>query len=364
MKACQSNMPWMENVTLEKSPLFMIVWRCTRACNLDCPYCSFASTSDPSPDELDTKGGKLVVDQIHDFGAEWFGISGGEPLYRRDLFEVTRHAKRVGLNISMITNGIYVDEKFNQIVRDEVYSSVSIDGSETTNDLLRGEGSYKKALRAVQRLSAVGLLDCITVTITKLNYHDLEHTVELAKEYKANAIWFHNFIPSGRAATHNNLAPTPEENEKILNHLYDLTEQYRGDVNINVYCPFYARIVQSRNPTANCERMCRVGKYMGVIENGDVVACGFSDLKIGNILQQPLREIWKTLQTSDFYKRLRNPENLQGKCGVCEYGSICGGCRTRSYVYTGDYFQSDPACSYIPQALREANPQIPTYTPS
>ena len=93
---------------------------------------------------------------------------------------------------------------------------------------------------------------------------------------------------------------------------------------------------------------------MSVLENGDVIPCFYSeDLKIGNIKEKPLTELWDDMQNSEFYKKLQNPDNLEGKCGVCEHRNICGGCRTRAYALTGSYFGPDTACAYIPEVLRK-----------
>ena len=93
---------------------------------------------------------------------------------------------------------------------------------------------------------------------------------------------------------------------------------------------------------------------MSIIENGEVIPCRFNErIRIGNVQNLSLKEIWDQLQTSEFTQKLRDRNNLKGKCGVCEYREICGGCRTRAEMYTGDLYSSDPACAYIPKLMRE-----------
>ncbi|MFX0200132.1 MAG: radical SAM protein, partial [Candidatus Hodarchaeota archaeon] len=97
-----------------RAPMFIMVWRCTSACNLNCLYCSFRGgdlPTLPAPDELDVKGALRVVDEIYDFGATWFGLSGGEPLMRKDIFEPIKHARDLGMKVSLITNGFFVNGK-------------------------------------------------------------------------------------------------------------------------------------------------------------------------------------------------------------------------------------------------------------
>ena len=327
-------------------------------------YCSFGSTPKAAPDELDTKGGFRVVDEIADFGASWLGLSGGEPFLRQDIFEIIHHARDVGLKVSLITNGSLVGEQiYENLVKNEVRTSISLDGSEMSNDSLRGRGAYKKAIAAMQKLSEAGILDCLVTTVTNVNYKEIDYVVEMGKEYKARWVVIHNMVPVGNAKEHLQLAPSPEQYEWFWNHVvHDLTPKYKGTLDINVYCPFYARVVKD-----NGMRDFRVwyqneflgkctmgGQYVGLVENGDVRPCGFNEgYRLGNIMNRSLRDIWDELQRLEFHAKIRDLRNLKGKCGVCEYREICGGCRTRAEIYTGDIFESDPACAYVPKCLHK-----------
>lgn len=341
----------------------MVTWRCTRACNYNCSYCSFASSPHDSS-AINTEGGMHVVDQIYDFGASWFGVSGGEPLVRKDLFDIIGHARKIGLNVSLITNGHFVKGKiFDNLVRNEVHTAISIDGTEETNDAFRGKGAYANAVSAMEKLSKEGMLDCLVTTLTNVNCKDVEHVVDLAEKYGARMAVFHNYLPVGRAKEHLELAPSPEQYEWVWNELYDLMQKYKGKPEINVYCPFFARVAKERGmpdfedwfENHFLGRCSYAGRYMGIIENGDVRRCGFNEgYRLGNITDKTLKEVWSELQTSEFSLELRDKNNLKGKCSVCEYREMCGGCRTRAEIYTGDIFGSDPACAYIPKRLREA----------
>jgi radical SAM protein with 4Fe4S-binding SPASM domain len=349
-----------------KGPLLITSWRGTGACNYSCVYCNVDANMNPSPDELDTEWGLRLVDQIYEFGSQWFGLKGGEPLLRKDIFELIAHAKSLGLGVVLLTNGYYVDgEILDNLIKYNVYTSISIDGSEKTNDLLRGAGTYKTALSAIQKLSKGGILNGLSAAITSVNYKDLDHVVDLAEEYGARFVWFNHLVPAGRAKNNLNLEPSPEQYEWTLNHLYDLSQKnYKKNFKFHVHCPFYARIFKERNPenfwewykhdfAGKCIYFL-FGGYISVLENGDVIPQFYStDLKIGNIKEKSIKEIWDEIQKSDFFRRLKNPNNLKGKCGACEYREICGGCRTRAHAHTGDWFESDPACAYIPKALRK-----------
>lgn len=341
-------------------------WRATKSCNLNCAYCNVKATRDPAPDELDTEEALDLVDQIHEFGSQWFGLKGGEPLMRNDIFEIIGHARDLGLNVCLLTNGCFVEgETYENLVKNEVFTSISIDGTRKTNDRLRGEGTYEKALSAVKKLSKAGILNGLSMAVTSVNYKEADHIFALAEEYGANFVWFNHLVPAGRAKEKTDLEPSPEQYEWFLNHIYDLSQKkYQKDFDVHVHVPFYARIVKERDPENFQEWFDNefkgkciyflFGGYLSVLENGDVIPCFYTeDLKIGNIKENSLKELWAKTKKSDFFSRLRDPDNLKGKCRDCKHRDICGGCRTRARAYTGDYFGSDPACAYTPENRQE-----------
>jgi AdoMet-dependent heme synthase len=352
-----------------RPPVYMVTWRCTRRCVGNCVYCSYVNKY-AKDTEVNTETAKKIVDEMYNFGAKWFGISGGEPLVREDIFEVIAHAKKeYGMEVSLITSGFAFDQKrLDNLAKYDVHTAVSIDGNREANDAMRGKGSYDKAIYAMKKLSEKGLLDCIVTTMTKYNVNSLEHTCELAAEYGGKMVVYHNLVPVGRASENmEDLAPTAEQYEVALNNLFDYEQKYSHNRNnnkfrVNVYSPFYARIVKQRNPskfwdwfTNDFLGKCTIGgDYIGVTENGDFRPCGFHEgYRLENIKDKGLKQTWDELQQNPFHLKLRDKTNLKGKCGVCEYREICGGCRTRAEYYTGDLFESDPACAYIPKLLRE-----------
>ncbi|MCW4010233.1 MAG: radical SAM protein [Candidatus Bathyarchaeota archaeon] len=347
-----------------KAPLCMITWRCTRNCVGSCLYCSY--TKEYAKDsEVNTEQAKKIVDGIHDFGCEYLGISGGEPLVRPDIFDIIKYAKETyGMQVSLITSGFAFDqERLDKLARYEVYTAVSVDGNRESNDIIRRKGGYDKAIHAMEKLSEHGVLDCIVTTMTKFNIKDMAHPAALAEKYKARMVVYHNLVPVGRAGSNMpDLAPSPEQYEEAFDEIYDLQVKLKGRVKVNVYAPFYARIVRQKNPvdfwdwfqTSFLGRCSIGGNYMGITENGDFRSCGFHEgYRLGNIKDKNAKQAWNELQHSELHLKLRDKSNLKGKCGVCEYREICGGCRTRAEYYTGDLFESDPACNYIPKVLRE-----------
>jgi radical SAM protein with 4Fe4S-binding SPASM domain len=318
---------------------------------------------------VSTEEAKRIVDQAYEFGASFFGITGGEALLRKDLFDVVGYAKKIGLNASIITDGRLVDDKaFENIVRNEVRVSVSVDGAEATNDLVRGKGAYAAAVKLIQRLSKEKLLNCLVYTlanvndsVTNVNEKDFIDVLDLAEKYGARWVIYHGMIPYSKDEASLKACPSPQQNEWAWNKLYDLRMVYKGKPEVNVYYPSFARVAKQRG-IADWDNWfnhfflgrCFFGKFMSIAENGDAIPCSYNDVyRFGNIKTQSLQSIWNQMQNSEFFTKIRDKSNLKGKCGVCEYKDICGGCRTSALFLTGDILCSDPQCAYIPKVLRE-----------
>jgi AdoMet-dependent heme synthase len=351
-----------------KGPLYILPWRCTFGCDFNCVHCT--SAGKPAVrDEIKTEDAKHIVDQAYEFGASFFGITGGEALLREDLFDVITYSRKVGMNASIITDGRLLDDKaFDNIVKNEVMVSVSIDGGKETNDLVRGKGAYAASVKAIEKLSKEKLLNCLVYTlanvnesVTNVNETDFRDVLDLAEKYGARWVIYHGMIPYSKDPFSLKACPSPQQNEWAWNKLFDLQSLYKGKPAINVYYPAYARVAKQRG-IADWDNWfnhfflgrCFFGKFMSIAENGDAIPCSYNDVyRFGNVKIQTLQSIWDQMQNSEFFTKIRGKSNLKGKCGVCEYKDICGGCRTSALFFTGDIFGSDPQCSYIPKVLRE-----------
>jgi len=351
-----------------KGPLYILPWRCTFGCNFGCAHCTSAGKS-PLQDEIDTAAAKTLVDQAYEFGASFFGTTGGEALLRKDLFDVIGYARKVGMNTSIITDGRLLDDKaYEAIVKNEVKVSISIDGGEATNNAVRGNGAYAASVKAIERLSRDKLLNCLVYTlanvdesVTNVNEKDFVDVMDLAERFGARWVIFHGMIPYGNDEPNRKACPSAAQYEWAWNRLYDIHLQYKGKPEVNVYYPSFARVAKQRG-IADWDNWfnhfflgrCFFGKFMSIAENGDAIPCSYNDAyRFGNIKTQSLQRIWNGLQNSEFFAKVRDKANLKGKCGVCEYKDICGGCRTTALHFTGDILGSDPQCAYIPRALRE-----------
>jgi AdoMet-dependent heme synthase len=351
-----------------KGPLYIVPWRCTFACDFNCVHCT--SAGKPAfPEEISTIDAKKLVDQAYEFGASFFGITGGEALLRKDLFEVIAYARKVGMNTSIITDGRLLNDKaFDRIVKNEVKVSVSIDGAKATNDLIRGKDTYLGSVKAIERLSRENLLNCLVYTlanvndsVTNVNEEDFVDVLGLAEKYGARWVIYHGMIPYSKDQASLKVCPSAAQYEWAWNKLYDLQLKYKGKPAVNVYYPSFARVAKQRGMPDWDNWFnhfflgrCFFGKFMSIAENGDAIPCSYNDAyRFGNVKTQSLQSIWDGMQNSEFFAKVRDKANLKGKCGVCEFKDICGGCRTSALFFTGDILGPDPQCAYIPKVLRE-----------
>jgi radical SAM protein with 4Fe4S-binding SPASM domain len=349
---------------------FLIVWDFTHNCNLSCKHC-YSSSGTIQEDELTTKQALEVVDQLADAGLTAIAFSGGEPLSRKDFFEVANHAVTRGLYVSVATNGtLLTNENVKRLKQTGIhYVEISIDGANAkTHDAFRGvPGAFDKAIKGLQNCVREDLCACIATTVTKNNLEEMPAIVSLAEEIGAERFTYFNFIPTGRGKAHFDQDLSAEEREKLM--LYLLNRMSIGcKTTILTTAPQLARVAlqcQGQNGTnevtmsmahmqtarvskkavvlADFIGGCGAGRlYCSLSPKGDVHPCVFLPLNVGNLKTEKFSDIWLN---SLLFNRLRDRSNLKGACGKCDYKFICGGCRARSAAYhKGDVLSSDPGC--------------------
>ena len=283
-------------------------------------------------------------------------FSGGEPLCRNDIFELMQHAHKAGIISALATNGTLLNADIAGQIHNIGISrvSVSLDGAtaEIHNRQRRSQDAFESALAGIKHLREKKVSFQINVTLTKNNAWQMEALYELAKSLGAAALHFFMLVPVGCGQI---LAETdmlsPQEYEEKLVEIYRL--ESRGELQLKVTCgPHYQRVIrqqQTQNSTLRTQhssRGCLAG--LGVLfvgHQGNVYPCGYLPVKCGSILDEQLSEIW--LNNKDLLW-MCNSDNLGGKCGVCGYRHVCGGCRARAYAATGDYMAQEPFCIYTP----------------
>ena len=355
----------MNTKSTERPNLRLIAWEVTRACNLACKHCRAEATTDPFPGELDTQEAKDLIDSFPQTGNPIVILTGGEPLLRSDVFELAAYAREKGLKCVMAPNGTLIDAHKAQAMRESGIErvSISIDGPDaSSHNAFRGvEGAFEASMRGIQCLKEAGIPFQINTTVTKNNLQQFAQIFALAQELGAVAWHIFLLVPTGRAANLQEEIITAQEYERILIWFYEFRKQTA--MHLKATCaPHYHRILRQRAQEEGVavnqanfgldavSRGCLGGiGFCFISHSGQVQPCGYLELDCGQIRETPFPDIWAG---SPQFRSLRDPSAYQGKCGVCEYHQVCGGCRARAHTMNGHYLAEEPLCSYVPRSLR------------
>lgn len=364
---------------IQKPELRMVAWEITKRCNLFCAHCRASSTSLDYNNELSTEECLRLIDDISGAGKPVLILTGGEPLQRQDMEQIGKYAVERGLRVVMGTNGTLITNEVAAKLKEIPISrvAVSIDfPNQELQDKFRGQrGAFKEAIAGIANARQAGIEIQINSTITKLNNNYLDDLLNLSLQ--VGAVAFHPFmlVPTGRGKGLADMEMTPQEYEQTLNWVFDKQKELGDKIFFKpTDAPHYFRIMSQRNKGEGKEnsakhnytglhtkhndknslsRGCLAGiSFCFVSHRGRVQGCGYLDVEAGNIREQSFGEIW---QNSTLFHDLRDFTNIKGKCGICEYKNICGGCRARAYAVTGDYLQEEPYCIHVPIGLQKTN---------
>ncbi len=361
MKPIETNKTSHPHKGKVNSTLRLVAWETTRNCNLSCIHCRAAATQGPYSGELDTESSFRLLDQIAQVGQPIIILTGGEPLLRQDIFEISAYGTKKGLKMVMAPNGTMITESNAKQMADAGIKriSISIDGAEKeSHDGFRGvKGAFEGALRGIQLAKEAGIEFQVNTTITKTNLDQIPKIQDLAIELGAVAHHIFLLVPTGRGKYIVDQEITSDEYESTLNWFYD--QRGKTPLQLKATCaPHYYRILRQRakqeGQTVSYKthgldavtRGCLGGTgFCFISHTGTVQPCGFLDLNCGDVTKKSFEDIWNH---SEVFLSLRNYDNLKGKCGKCEFKRVCGGCRARAYEATGDYLAEEPLCSYQP----------------
>lgn len=338
-------------------------------CNLKCVHCRASAQVGRSPEELTTEEALDFVEELASFSHPILVLSGGEPLYRPDIFRIAEFASWRGLKVAMATNGTLVDEEMARRIRMSGVRrvSISLDGADAeTHDAFRGlPGAFEKALEGARHLRQEGVSLQVNTTVSQHNADQLPKVMALAEDMGADALHLFLLVPVGCGLEISEEQQVPAEAyERILNWFYDQSRVTRMELKATC-APHYYRIMRQRareegrkvtpqtDGMAAMTKGCLAGTGVCFLSyRGEVYPCGYLPIKAGSVREQGIEEIWKA---SPVFQTLRDPGELEGKCGVCEYRMVCGGCRARAFGETGDYLGEEPFCLYEPRELAGAS---------
>lgn len=354
---------------LEEKPVRVLdgsiaIWNFTNRCNLSCLHCYSKADLD-SVDTLSTETVMETLPKLKANGVKFIIFSGGEPLSRKDIFEIAHRCKELGIMTYLSTNGLYVKKSNAQKILDTFnYIGISIDGSEAIHDTFRGlKGAFKASMEAVDLLnsyqqSKVG----IRFTLTQDTYQDLAFIFELAEQHHIPKIYISHLVYSGRGLDNLRMDLYKQQRAKAVDFILDKAFEYyqtgkdieivTGNMEMDAIV-FYQRFSREYPEYAQEmeKRLIQWGgnsagrKLLNIDALGNVKPDPFFPFTLGNILQQDFSEIW-TEQPSELLQSLRvHPRKIKGKCENCSYISICnGGSRSRAYAIHNDIWEEDPSC--------------------
>ncbi len=352
----------LATLDLDSAP-FTIAWELTRACAYACKHCRADAQPKRDPRELDTDEAKRLIDALTGFQSRPILVfTGGDPLMRRDLFELARHAHERGLRVSLTPTATALATRGRMRQAREAgvrRVAFSVDAATAAiHDRFRGfKGSFERTLAGLRNAQAEGLPLQVNTTVCGSNVYQLPLLVPLLERWRVVQWSVFFLVPVGRGRRLPMLSAS--EHERVLEWLADLSASAPFDVKATA-APQYRRIVRRRlRGEAGAgfrfaDGLHRPGAHKGVNDGrgfmfishrGEVMPSGFLPLVAGDVRAQDPVSIYRD---SPLFRQLRDPHALRGKCGRCEFKRICGGSRARAFAITGDHLAADPSCPYRP----------------
>jgi len=364
-----------------------IVWNFTNKCNLNCLHCHQDSSPTSSGSELTTPQAFKVIDNMSNAGVAILTFSGGEPLLRRDLYDAIKRADDNGMLCTIASNGTLITskvaEKLAKVGVERV--EIGLDGATAeTHDFLRNKpGSFEATVEGIKNCAAVGFEElATTMTLHSKNINELDETMNLAEELGATRFYLNRLIPAGRGVEASYLDVTPREKIEALETLYSkFYKSVTDGFGMQCYArgmTYYARlgyelskgkVFTVSEALSGHEKMfqekfgldvskivrklstgfggCSAGlTYAGLTASGDLLPCVPAPIRLGNLLDQSLEEIWLN---NGLLNHIRNRKALEGSCNICAYSRLCGGCRYTAYVTNGNWLGPDTSCPFGPK---------------
>lgn len=338
--------------------LSLLAVNLTRRCNLQCAHCYLdAKTLQQGDDnELSTAEVQTLLDDVASMGdGTMIVLTGGEPLLRKDLEILIAHGRSLDLPVVVGTNGMMLTERRLLSLKEAglLGLGISLDSLQAErHDAFRGyDGAWAKTMAAIDRCRRHEVDFQLHFSVTDDNAQELASMIEFAQDCGARALNVFFLVCVGRAQPVDRL--TPERYEAVLVELIQAQAEH-PDIILRPRCaPHYKRVAHQLQPQAVINRIsgreadgCIAGiHYARVNHHGGVTACPYIEQEVGNIRSTSFSKTWSD---SEDLARLRDPQ-LNGKCGVCEYRMLCGGCRARPLAAGGGLMDADDLCAYQPQ---------------
>ena len=351
----------------------VVIWNLIRRCNLTCKHCYTTSADIDFKGELSTEEVKLVMDDLYDFKVPMLILSGGEPLLRPDIFDVSRYAKEKGFMVSLSTNGTLITEKNIDQIADMNYDyvGVSLDGIRETHDKFRQkEGSFEQSLHGIQLCKERGIKVGIRFTLTLDNYRELPSLLAVMDEYDIDKFYLSHLNYSGRGLRNKKSDVYHNISREALELLFvrawrEIKDGIKREYvtgNNDADGVFLLHWAEQHFPDQLEDLATRLKRWGGNstginVANIDNLGNVHPDTfwwnhNLGNVRERPFSAIWSEPNDAFMAGLRQNPRPLKGRCGACHFRDICGGnTRVRAFQITGDYWAEDPACYLTDQEI-------------
>ncbi|MDR2488795.1 MAG: 12,18-didecarboxysiroheme deacetylase [Desulfovibrio sp.] len=348
----------------DKKPV--VVWNMTRRCNLKCVHCYAGALEEEGADDLSTRRGKALIDDLAAYGAPVMLFSGGEPLVRKDLVELAHYAVNKGMRAVISTNGTLITrEKAGELKRVGLsYVGISLDGAEEVHDLFRkAPGSFKKAVQGIENCQAEGLKVGLRFTISKRNVGEVPKIFDLVRDLQIPRICFYHLVYAGRGSELIREDLDHAQTRDVVDLIMDRTREFfdQGNpkevltVDNHADGPYLWMRLQREDPE-KAEEVFKLLQYNDGNNSGRGIGCVSWDGQVhadqfwrnhsfGNIGERPFSEIWEDGSIELLAKLKNKKAHVGGRCAKCRFLNICGGnFRARAEAWHGDIWAEDPAC--------------------
>ena len=344
----------------------VVIWNLIRRCNLLCKHCYSISGDVDFPGELSTEQVFGVMDDLKAFRVPVLILSGGEPLLRPDIFEISRRAKDLGFYVGLSSNGTLIDEANIGRIRDIGYDyvGISLDGLGETHDRFRGrDGAFADSLAAVRLCREQGIKVGLRFTMTLDNAHQLPALLDLAEAEGVDKFYLSHLVYAGRGNKNRGDDARWQVTRDAMDLLFERAwadaeagrhkEYVTGNNDADgVYLLFWVR---RRFPELAAHIGAKLAQWGGNasginVANIDNLGHVHPDTfwwhySLGNVKERRFSEIWTDLSDPILAGLKQRPRRVKGRCGACRHFDICGGnTRVRALQLTGDPWAEDPAC--------------------
>jgi len=344
---------------MHAEPPFVVALNLTRRCNLRCAHCYLdaGTRRRGAPEELGTAEIDRIIDDIAALGGETLLVlTGGEPLLRHDLCRLARHARAHGLPVVVGTNGTLLDEARVAALRTAGVSGlgISLDSLDPAyHDRFRGRpGAWARTMAGIEACRRGGLLLQLHFSVTDENSGELDAMIAFAREAGAAVLNVFFLVCTGRGERMSEVSPAVHE--AVLARVAEAAREEASGLLVRARCaPHFQRIALARDPPLPLTPLhgyqaggCMAGRrYCRVTPEGELTPCPYMAISAGSLREARFAELWRE---APLFAELRAPK-LTGRCGRCEYASVCGGCRARALARTGRLMAEDDLCSYQPR---------------